>query len=84
MGTQGADLLLSRAAYETFPYSIECKNQEKFKGIYDIVQQAIDQDDGYEPLVILKMNHKKPLVVLDAEHFFDLVLQNPGQNEELS
>ena len=29
--------------------------------------------NGYEPLVIMKKNHKKPLVVLDAEHFIELI-----------
>ena len=27
MGSQGEDLIMSRAAREAFPYSIECKNQ---------------------------------------------------------
>ena len=29
MGAGGEDLIMDRAAREKFPYSIECKNQEK-------------------------------------------------------
>ena len=29
MGAGGEDLIMARAAREKFPYSIECKNQEK-------------------------------------------------------
>ena len=29
MGASGEDLIMARAAREKFPYSIECKNQEK-------------------------------------------------------
>ena len=77
MGSQGADLIMASAAYKEFPFSVECKNQEKFKGIYDVHQQAVDQEDGYIPLGVIKMNRKKPLVVLDAEAFMDIVLGAP-------
>ena len=29
MGAGGEDLIMARAAREKFPYSVECKNQEK-------------------------------------------------------
>ena len=40
MGESGADVQLSPSIIHYFPFSIECKNQEKFSGIYNIMDQA--------------------------------------------
>ena len=76
MGVNGVDVQLSSSAYRKFPYNIECKNTERMRTIYNYYEQAISHDlidkDG-EPLLILKMNRQKPLVVVDAEHFIELV-----------
>ena len=37
MGERGADVALIGSLKEKFPFSIECKNQEKYKGVYDIL-----------------------------------------------
>jgi hypothetical protein len=55
-----------------FPYAIECKNQEKLKGIYDVLAQAESHSTYLQPLAVLKMNRKNPIVVLDAEHFLEV------------
>jgi hypothetical protein len=75
MGQSGADVWLEKKVRSLFPYSIECKNQEKYKGIYDTLEQA-KSHSTLEPLVVIKMNHKKPIVVLDAEAFFELQQNN--------
>ena len=49
----------------------ECKNQEKYKGIYDVLEQATTHSK-MEPLGIIKMNRHKPIVVLDAEYFLQI------------
>ena len=76
MGVNGVDVQLSSLAYRKFPYNIECKNTERMRTIYNYYEQAISHDlidkEG-EPLLILKMNRQKPLVVVDAEHFIELV-----------
>ena len=69
MGEKGVDIKLSDKAKKSIPFAIECKNQEKFKGIYKIFNQARSHNEEYEPLVFIKMNGKKPLVILDAESF---------------
>ncbi len=69
MGVNGVDVQLSTAAYNQFPYDIECKNTERMTTLYNYYEQAISHDSGGEPLLIVKMNHKKPLAVVDAEHF---------------
>ena len=39
MGAGGEDLIMARAAREKFPYSVECKNQEKIN-IWESYKQA--------------------------------------------
>tara|TARA_Y100001963_G_scaffold99121_1_gene136424 strand:- start:710 stop:1057 length:348 start_codon:yes stop_codon:yes gene_type:complete len=68
MGAGGEDLIMARAAREKFPYSIECKNVEKVN-VWESYKQATENSKDYEPLVVIKKNNHKPLVVLDAEKF---------------
>ena len=35
-------------------------------------EQAKANCGKYEPIVVMKKNHKKPLVVVDAEYFIEL------------
>ena len=68
MGAGGEDLIMARDARSKFPFSIECKNQENLN-IWDAYDQACANSGDYEPIVFIKKNGKKPLVVLDAEYF---------------
>ena len=68
MGAGGEDLIMARAAREKFPYSIECKNVEKLN-VWEAYKQASENSKDYEPLVVMKKNNHKTLVVLDAEFF---------------
>ena len=71
MGAGGEDLIMSRSAREKFPYSIECKNQESLN-IWKSYEQAQQNSDNYEPIVIIKRNNVKPLVLVDADYFIEL------------
>ena len=71
MGAGGEDLIMARAAREKFPYSVECKNQEKLN-IWESYSQAVENSKDYEPVVVIKRNNHKPLVVVDAEYFVGL------------
>ena len=71
MGAGGEDLIMARAARETFPYSIECKNQEKVN-LWESYKQADENSGKYEPVVFIKRNNHKPLVVVDADYFISL------------
>ena len=71
MGAGGEDLIMARAARIAFPYSIECKNVEKLN-IWEAYEQSKANCGDYEPIVVIKKNHKKPLVVVDAEYFIEL------------
>ena len=71
MGSQGEDLIMARAAREKFPLSIECKNQESVN-VWKSYEQAVENSGEYEPVVVIKRNQSKPLVVIDAEYFVSM------------
>jgi hypothetical protein len=71
MGSQGEDLIMARAAREKFPLSIECKNQESVN-VWKSYEQAAENSGEYEPVVVIKRNKSKPLVVIDAEYFVSM------------
>ena len=74
MGESGADVKFSPLAQKIIPYSIECKNKETFKVIYDIIKQAqLNAKKNQVPLGIIKMNNLQPLAIVNAQHFFNLV-----------
>ena len=71
MGAGGEDLTMARAAREKFPHSIECKNQESLS-VWKAYEQAESNCGDYEPVLFMKKNRKKPLVVVDADYFISL------------
>lgn len=72
MGCGGEDIQLSPAARRVFGYSIECKNTERLN-VWDAYEQACANCGKHEPLLVMKKNRKKPLVVIDAEEFVQLI-----------
>lgn len=76
MGESGTDIKLSPTARNLFPYSIECKNQEKIN-IWGSLQQAEENSKlNTTPLLIFRKNRTKTYVALDFESFLNLVLQS--------
>ena len=71
MGSSGEDIIMGKLSRQKFPYSVECKNQEKVN-VWEAYAQAEQNCKGYEPVVVIKRNRQKPLVLLDAEHFVEL------------
>jgi len=72
MSERGADIkLMSLTSRKLFPYSIETKNRQDYKQIHTAFEQA-KRHTKLEPLLIIKMNRKKPLAIIDMEHFFKL------------
>ncbi len=76
MGSAGEDIIMGKQSRNKFPYSIECKNQEKVK-VWKAYEQCEANEKDYEPVVIIKKNNFKPLAVVDAEHFIKLHKQEP-------
>ncbi len=79
MGAGGEDLIMARATRQKFPLSIECKNVEKLN-IWDAYEQASANCGDYEPIVVIKKNGKKPLVVVDAEYYIQLFGDKNGKD----
>ena len=75
MGAGGMDVQLSPAAQKRFAYATECKNLARHS-IYTVYEQAKAHSTKLEPLIILKVNRKPPLAIVNAEHFFELVRNN--------
>lgn len=71
MGAGGEDIIMARAAREKFPHSIECKNVENLN-VWNAYEQACANSGDYEPILVMKKNGKKPLVVVDAEYYVKL------------
>lgn len=70
-GANGVDVQLSQAAQKLFPFCIECKNIAAFTG-YRYFDQAVANTTKGEPLVVVKANRRRPLVLIDAEVFMNI------------
>ena len=84
MGCGGEDVQLSKAARARFPYTVECKNVEKLNvwGAYEQCQNSVKKK-RHRPLLCIKKNRARPLIVVDAAHFFALVRSNFIMKQEL-
>jgi hypothetical protein len=75
----GEDIGLSPLARATFPFTVECKNQEKLN-----VWEALKQAEGhtlkspYTPLVIFSRNHSKTYAVVEFDALLKLVKDAHG------
>lgn len=76
MGAQGEDVQLSPAARKLVPYQIECKAKARAQ-VYTWYEQALSHG-LHEPLVFVKQDRKKPLVIMDAGHFLELLKELNG------
>jgi len=72
MGESGEDILLSPAARKLFPFSTECKNQEKIN-IWSSLEQAETNSGNHTPIVIFKRNRSKTYVALEFEKLLELL-----------
>ena len=72
MGDSGEDILLSPAARRLFPFSVECKNQEKLN-IWSSLEQAENNSGNHTPLVIFKRNRTKTYAVLEFDKLLELL-----------
>jgi len=79
MGANGEDVMLSPYARSIFPYSVECKNQEKLN-LWKAWEQTQGNAEDYQPLLIVGKNNTKPLAVVDLDYFLNLQrLDNAGR-----
>jgi len=72
MGQTGTDVRLIGEALKKFPFSVECKYQETWALPSWIKQAKENQKEGTCWLLICKKNFGDPIVVIDAEVFFEI------------
>lgn len=72
MGASGEDVKLSPKAREYLPVSFEAKNVEKVN-VWTAYAQACANAKTYEPILVIKKNHKDPLAIMDLDFFLDLM-----------
>jgi len=72
MGDSGEDVLLSPAARKLFPFSVECKNQEKLN-IWSSLEQAETNAEKHMPLLIFKRNRSKTYATLQLDDLMRLL-----------
>ena len=75
MGAGGEDVQLSPAARQLLPVTIECKAIAKIAACryYDQAVEHAKKNQGSEPIVVMKENYGKPLVIVDFEYFLHLL-----------
>ena len=71
MGEQGEDIQLSAKARQLYPFSIECKSKAAQAFYKDLDQAAKNCPVGCEPMLVAKANFRKPVVIIDADWFFN-------------
>ena len=72
MGAGGEDLIMARAAREKFPYSVECKNQEKLN-IWSSLEQAEDNAGPHIPLLVFKRNRSKTYISMEINNLIKIL-----------
>ena len=71
-GQNGPDILLSKVAKKLVGVNWEIKNQNKCKKVYDFYRQA-SKNTKLIPAVVMKMNTRSPLAVVDLDDFIKLI-----------
>ena len=83
MGETGSDIKMSPKAKAIIPYKFECKNQEKFKGIYTAYEQVDLNDDTGESILVIKSNRKEPLAIMNADMLLKLIKNTDTAKREI-
>jgi hypothetical protein len=83
MGAGGEDVLLSPLARSYYPWSIECKANARIAACRFLEQAQSNCPKGAEPVVVMKENRRKPVVLVDAEYFFFLQSNLNNAEEDL-
>lgn len=72
MGQSGTDVRLIGVAKQLVPFAIECKYQETWSIPAWIKQAKLNLGDFATWLLFVKKNHHEPIVIMDAEKFFQM------------
>lgn len=83
MGQSGTDVRLIGRALELFPFSVECKWEEKWRPTSYIEQAKSNQLPNTDWLVIMKKKRHDYIVMMDAKAFFRWVDVITSENRKL-
>ena len=75
MGQSGTDIRMESHVLKEFPYSVECKAVEKASLPQWIKQAKENKIEGTDWLLVYKKSREKPVVVIDAKRFFEILKQ---------
>lgn len=74
----GEDILLSPAAREQFPFSIECKNVERLN-VHEAFDQCLENCGPHMPLLVMAKNRTpEPLAVLRWSDLLSIIRATGG------
>jgi len=73
MGQSGVDVRLESHVLKAFPFSIECKWQESWAIPAWIKQAQTNEKSGTNWLLVCKRSNEKPIVIIDAVLFFEIM-----------
>lgn len=79
MGQSGTDVRLESHVKKLFPFSVECKWCESWSVPAWIEQAKTNQEKGTNWLLICKRSRNNPVVIMDAEAFFELLGGEKGE-----
>lgn len=81
-GAGGTDIRLIGLAKELFNYAVECKRAEKLSIPTWIKQARSNQGDFKNWLLFFRRNNEKAMVVLEMDHFFELLKKIEDKKDE--
>ncbi len=79
----GEDLKLSKKAQALIPLKFECKSRARMS-VYTYYDQAKGHPGELEPVVVVKMNRRKPLIIMDLEYFLETLRNKNGKKGKAS
>jgi len=79
MGVSGEDVQLSELASNLFPYSVECKNQEKLN-IWKALEEAEGNNRELTPILVFKRNRSKVYCCIGFDDFIKLISKHENPN----
>ncbi len=80
MGAPGVDVQLSPFAKSLLPIAPECKSH-KSMAVYGLYDQAKSNAGKEEAVLFIKVNNRKPLVVVDLEYYLKLEKHRIDSND---
>lgn len=80
MGQSGYDVRLESRVLDVFPFSVECKFRERWSVPKWIAQAKANEAEGTHWLLVCKQSRKPPVVILEADAFFE-ILKRAGMGE---